>query len=133
MMPVPQRLSVTSPYSLDFRAGLLVILELFLTAGVAASSYGYPYYRKGKYLNHQTHLLAWSLSLLLLACIVANCLLMRLRLVVPPEYLGNKDEMAVTGAALGVLWSTDILSLRLTVRAVATMLTLIPTFRFGPA
>lgn len=71
--------------------GLLVIFELFLTASVTAASYGFPHYKRGTYLNPRTHFLGRFLSLLLLPCIIANCILIALRLVVAPEDLGNKD------------------------------------------
>lgn len=116
MAPAPQLLTTPSLHSLYYWAALLVIVELLLAAGVAATSYGFAHYHRGTYLNPRAPLWGIFLSFSLLVSIVANWVLIALRLSVAPHDVGSTNELVVTGVAMAVLWRTDIIVFRLSVR-----------------
>ncbi len=90
--------------------------------------------RTGKSLQPKSRFLAYVASVFLLLVAIANVVLILYRLVTIPESAGNKDEFAITAGAFGVLWYTDILCFRTSVRRrrkVAEYLACFPTFRFG--
>lgn len=122
--------------SLNITVALFVIAELVLTGCVLAVGRDWTGVEHGAATNQRARVTALSLSATLLLAVAANVALVLWRLVRAPADLGNKDEITITAAAIAVLWWTDVLQLRKSVRrrrAVADLLAKFPTFRFGTA
>lgn len=125
----------SAPFAwLDFAVGTVTIAQLLLTGTVIILSREWRGTKRGSCLDARARKTAYGTSLVLFGCCCASAALIMWRLVCHPQDLGNKDELSITAAALGVLWWSDILCIRPSIRRrrrVATMLACVPTFRFG--